>query len=415
MARPLVVARGVHVAWPYWFDKWAFGLGGLHQRVSFNELFAAHHWAIVDFLTGCAYLSCIYAVLLFAVFIAFVDRTHAGTQRRRALGWTFSGVNMAATITHPLYPVAPPWYVTKFGFGPVDVGTAADPAALVRWDAMVGVPDFHHFYAHASDVFGSMPSMHCAYPALLLLYGLELRRPRLSAGLAAFALLDALLGRLPAAPLHLGYRRWSAVLAARLPRRAIHKRPRRGGCFVTAGPRLLAAQTGASSGAARGAGGRGRGVGSPCEVAGGERLCDAVAGRLALGGGARSRTSSPRSRAWSRSSRRRRCLGRVWCQRCISGPLMTFWSRPVRTSMFAWMYIPHTASIVPLMTRPRRRAEQHDRRELDGLVDQDLDAWERDPASQSTSFTEWCASCIRQRSGELVLQAGGRCRCRDRA
>lgn len=189
MARPLVVARGVHVAWPYWFDKWAFGLGGLHQRVSFNELFAAHHWAIVDFLTGCAYLSYIYAVLLFAVFIAFVDRTHAGTQRRRALGWTFFGVNMAATITYLLYPVAPPWYVTKFGFGPVDVGTAADPAALVRWDAMVGVPYFHHFYAHASDVFGSMPSMHCAYPALLLLYGLELRRPRLSAGLAAFALL----------------------------------------------------------------------------------------------------------------------------------------------------------------------------------------------------------------------------------
>jgi membrane-associated phospholipid phosphatase len=189
MARPLVVARGVHVAWPYWFDKWAFGLGSWHRRVSFNELFAAHHWAIVDFVTGCAYLSYIYAVLLFAAFVAFVDRTPAGTQRRRALGWTFFGVNMAASLTYLLFPVAPPWYVAQYGFGPVDVNTTASPAALVRWDALVGVPYFRHFYEHASDVFGSMPSMHCAYPALLLFYALELRRPRLSAGLALFALL----------------------------------------------------------------------------------------------------------------------------------------------------------------------------------------------------------------------------------
>jgi membrane-associated phospholipid phosphatase len=189
LARPLVVARGVHLAWPYRFDKWAFGLSLAAGRRSMNELFAAHHWAAVDFVTGLAYLSYIYAVLGFAVFIALVDRTAAGWQRVRALGWSFFGMNLTATIVYLACPVAPPWYVASHGFGPVDAATQASAAALVRWDALVGVPYFERFYAQASDVFGAMPSMHCAYPMLLFLYARELRRPVLVGALAGFELL----------------------------------------------------------------------------------------------------------------------------------------------------------------------------------------------------------------------------------
>jgi inositol phosphorylceramide synthase catalytic subunit len=86
---------------------------------------------------------------------------------------------------------------------------------------MTGLSYFRHFYAHSSDVFGAMPSMHCAYPMLLLLYAAELRRPRLVTGLALFQLVmcfsavylqhhyvtDAIVGMAYAA---LGYRleRW---------------------------------------------------------------------------------------------------------------------------------------------------------------------------------------------------------------
>jgi membrane-associated phospholipid phosphatase len=189
LARRFVVASGVHVAGPYRFDRWAFGLGGPHGPRSLNELFAAHHWPAVDFVTGVAYLSYIYAVLAFAVFIAVIDRTAAGERRTRALGWTFFGVNLAATLIYLACPVAPPWYVAAYGFGPVDPATPASPAALVRWDAMVGVPYFARFYAHASDVFGAMPSMHCAYPMLLFLYARELGRPALTRALAAFQVL----------------------------------------------------------------------------------------------------------------------------------------------------------------------------------------------------------------------------------
>ncbi|HVZ71493.1 MAG TPA: phosphatase PAP2 family protein [Polyangia bacterium] len=189
LAHPAVVASGVHVAAPYLFDKWAFGVGGAAARVSMNELFAAHHWTAVDLVTGCAYFSYIYAVLAFAVFVALIDRTADGWRRTRGLGWSFFGMNLAATATYLLLPVAPPWYVAKFGFGPVDVHTTASPGALVRWDALVGVPYFARFYAHCSDVFGAMPSMHCAYPMLLLLYARELRRPILTRALVAFELL----------------------------------------------------------------------------------------------------------------------------------------------------------------------------------------------------------------------------------
>ena len=43
--------------------------------------------------------------------------------------------------------------------------------ALARVDALLGVPFFHGMYGKASSVFGALPSLHCAYPLLLVLEG----------------------------------------------------------------------------------------------------------------------------------------------------------------------------------------------------------------------------------------------------
>jgi len=188
LLRTAVASGGVATFWPYWFDKLIFGVGPLGQRLSLNELFAIHHWPTIDLLTGAAYLLYIHAVLGFAVFLGLVERGPAARSRLVAFGWVFLGVNLAGFATYLLFPVAPPWYVAAHGFGPVEVNAAASPAALTRWDAFTGISYFQRFYAHASDVFGSMPSMHCAYPMLLLLYAIELRRPVLTLLLAAFQL-----------------------------------------------------------------------------------------------------------------------------------------------------------------------------------------------------------------------------------
>ena len=186
LVKVAVAASGVHVAGPYWFDKTLFGIDWYGVRVSLNELAARYHSSAVDFITGVAYLTYIYAVMGFAAFLALRDRSEIGRRRTRALGWTFLGINLAGFLTYLLFPVAPPWYVATHGFGPVDVHTPASPAALVRWDQLVGIPYFARFYANSSDVFGAMPSLHCAYPMLLVWHARELRRPGLIAAAVAF-------------------------------------------------------------------------------------------------------------------------------------------------------------------------------------------------------------------------------------
>jgi inositol phosphorylceramide synthase catalytic subunit len=189
LVRVHVAASGVHTFGPYWLDRTLFGVPSQAGPLSLNEVFARHHWPGVDLVAGLVYLAYIYVVAICAVFLGIVDRSPAGRWRLRALGWAFLGVNLAAFATYVLWPVAPPWYVAAHGFGPVDVNAVASPAALVRWDALTGIPYFASFYSRSSDVFGAMPSMHCAYPTLLLLYVAELRRPGLLALMAAFLLL----------------------------------------------------------------------------------------------------------------------------------------------------------------------------------------------------------------------------------
>jgi len=184
--RALVAARGVHVHSAYWFDKAVFGVGTVADRMSMNEVFARHHSTAVDVVTGAAYFSYIYAVAAFAIYVARADRTPPGRLRARAVGWTFLGVNLAGSATYVLFPVAPPWYVASHGFGPVDASTIGNAAALLRLDALTGVPYFRNFYAHATEVFGAMPSMHAAYPMILFLYARERRAPILTAALAVF-------------------------------------------------------------------------------------------------------------------------------------------------------------------------------------------------------------------------------------
>ena len=184
-----VTANGVHVFWPYWFDKVAFGVGDLGSRWSCNEVFAIHHCPAADFVTGVAYLSFLPCVILFATYLVLHDRSEAGLSRARRFCWTFFAVNVAGFGTYIFFPVAPPWYVAQRGFGAVDPLAKASAAALARWDRLVGIPYFENFYAQATEVYGAMPSMHCAYPMILLLFARELKRPRLFIALVAYELL----------------------------------------------------------------------------------------------------------------------------------------------------------------------------------------------------------------------------------
>jgi len=85
-------------------------------------------------------------------------------------------LNVMALITFMVYPAAPPWYYHHYGCA-VDLAThASEGPNLARVDGWLGIPFFAGMYGRSSDVFGAVPSLHVAYPLLLLIDGFRRHR-----------------------------------------------------------------------------------------------------------------------------------------------------------------------------------------------------------------------------------------------
>jgi len=85
--------------------------------------------------------------------------------------WCWFALNVAGFSTYHLFPAAPPWYFHAHGCA-VDLSAqASEGVALARVDAWLSLPYFASMYGRASDVFGAMPSLHCAYALLIVVVG----------------------------------------------------------------------------------------------------------------------------------------------------------------------------------------------------------------------------------------------------
>ena len=82
----------------------------------------------------------------------------------------FLVVNAMGVITYLVYPAAPPWYVLQYGPGPADLTAPPSPAGTARFDALLGINYFASFYSRNTNVFGAMPSLHAAYPFMVVFY-----------------------------------------------------------------------------------------------------------------------------------------------------------------------------------------------------------------------------------------------------
>jgi membrane-associated phospholipid phosphatase len=188
---PLVRHLNIHVAGPYYLDRSLFGISTSEGVLSLNEFFARHHWPIVDFLTGTAYMVYLYWTLGFGFCLAIFRRDEKGLELLRHFAWTFLVMNLMGIATYYLFPVAPPWYVADYGLGPVHLEARGSAAGALRWDQITGIPYFAGFYARSADVFGAVPSLHVAYPLLVFLFGLELRKRWLNIASMALVLIVA--------------------------------------------------------------------------------------------------------------------------------------------------------------------------------------------------------------------------------
>jgi hypothetical protein len=166
-AFPNYTFRDVHIGELYNTEKFLFGITTVTGVVTPNEFFRLHHSVAGDLLSGFFYLCWVPVPLLFASYLFFRNRPLF-----LQFAITFFVVNMIGFVVYYIYPAAPPWYVQEHQFDFI-AGTPGNTAGLKRFDELVGVPVFQSLYAKGSNVFAAMPSLHSAYPVIVLFYGIK--------------------------------------------------------------------------------------------------------------------------------------------------------------------------------------------------------------------------------------------------
>jgi len=157
----------VHIQDLYDAEKHIFGIH-LHGLVlTPNEFWKANSSAFLDVLTGLFYLMWIPVPLAFAVYLFFkkkVEFVH--------FSLVFVWVNLLGFVVYYLFPAAPPWYVQAHGFTFIP-GTPGNTAGLARFDQFFNITLFKGIYSKGSNVFAAMPSLHSAYPVIVVYYALK--------------------------------------------------------------------------------------------------------------------------------------------------------------------------------------------------------------------------------------------------
>jgi hypothetical protein len=168
-AFPNYLYQQVHIEDLYATEKKWFGIQQNGVILTPNEYWSANHTTWLDILTGFFYLSWVPVPLGFAAFLFFKNRKWF-----LQFSLTFLLVNILGFIIYYVYPAAPPWYIQEYGFS-FQAGTPGNTAGLSRFDTYFDVSIFKSLYEKSSNVFAAMPSLHSAYPLIVLYYGWKFR------------------------------------------------------------------------------------------------------------------------------------------------------------------------------------------------------------------------------------------------
>lgn len=168
-AFPNYLFNEVHIQDLYKLERHIFPIVSGNHVLTPNEYFALHSVCWIDIMCGVFYLLWIPLPLGFASYLLikkpqyFID-----------FALTFLWVNILGFLIYYLYPAAPPWYKNQYGsvFMP---STPGNTAGLARFDAYFDISIFKSIYSKGSNVFAAMPSLHSAYPLIVLYYGLKMK------------------------------------------------------------------------------------------------------------------------------------------------------------------------------------------------------------------------------------------------
>lgn len=157
----------VHIEDLYQTEKKLFGIWQQGILLIPNEYWLQHGHIFLDILSGLFYLCWVPVPLAFAGYLFFKSRM-AFLQ----FSLTFLLVNLIGFALYYIYPAAPPWYVQQHGFTFL-AATPGNTAGLEKFDLFFGTGIFNALYSKSSNVFAAIPSLHAAYPVIVLFYAVK--------------------------------------------------------------------------------------------------------------------------------------------------------------------------------------------------------------------------------------------------
>jgi len=126
---------------------------------------------LFDLLAAVPYLLHFSVPVLFIMYWLTCRRSR-GVNNIYVYLWCAGWVNMIAVIIQFLMPTAPPWFNDSavFDMDGQLISAAPNEAAFQRIDAAIGRPMFHEIYGQSPLKYGSFPSLHVAWPTVVLLH-----------------------------------------------------------------------------------------------------------------------------------------------------------------------------------------------------------------------------------------------------
>lgn len=159
----------VHIADLYNFEKHLFGINYQGHLLTPNEYWRLNATTVLDIIAGLFYICWIPVPLGFAAYLFFKNR-----REFLSFAMTFLVVNLLGFVIYYSFPAAPPWYIQAHGFV-FHPATPGNTAGLVRFDNYFNVHIFQSIYQKGSNVFAAMPSLHSAYPIIVVYYAFKNR------------------------------------------------------------------------------------------------------------------------------------------------------------------------------------------------------------------------------------------------
>jgi hypothetical protein len=166
-AIPNYAFNKVHIDDLYNFEKHLFGINYNGNRITPNEYWRLNGSTFLDIAAGMFYICWIPVPLGFAAFLFLKNR-----REFLSFSLTFFIVNLLGFVVYYTYPAAPPWYINEHGFV-FNPATPGNTGGLSKFDSYFNVSVFKSIYAKGSNVFAAMPSLHSAYPIIVMYYGLK--------------------------------------------------------------------------------------------------------------------------------------------------------------------------------------------------------------------------------------------------